>query len=101
MTFASNLLLLTVSFANSIINGLFYVLFAYVILSWLYAFGVVSYRNKFFKTINDVCAALIEPMTGKLRKVFPFLTVGPIDLSVIALYFILHVIQLALYSLVM
>lgn len=97
MTFATGLVFLI----NNLIGAYVYVLIAYVILSWLIGFGVVNSRNPVVAFVNQITDALVEPVVSKLRKLMPFLVVGPIDLSVIALFFILQVVQLGLITLVM
>lgn len=96
MTFATGLVFLI----NNLIGVYVYVLFAYVILSWLINFSVVNPYNGVVKFITSVTDSLVTPVLAKIRSIAPWLVVGVLDLSVIALYFVLQVIQLGLFTLI-
>lgn len=67
------------------------VLVIHVVISWLFAFDVVSRRNEFVSAIARFTTALTEPVLRPLRKVIP--TVAGVDLSVLVLVLALSLIQ--------
>jgi YggT family protein len=66
-------------------------LFAFVILSWLEAFGVINSYNRFVYSLNTFLFRIIEPVLSPIRRFVP--SIGGFDLSPIILLFILHFIQ--------
>lgn len=71
-----------------------WVLIVWVVLSWLIAFNVVNTRNRFVYTLSDVLYRLTEPALRPLRRVLPDL--GGVDLSPVALWFIIYLLRLLL-----
>jgi len=71
-----------------------WVLIVWVVLSWLIAFNVVNTRNRFVYTLSDVLYRLTEPTLRPLRRVLPDL--GGVDLSPVALWFIIYLLRLLL-----
>jgi YggT family protein len=67
------------------------ILLAWVILSWLVAFGVVNMRNQFVATIYRALYGLTEPVLRPIRKILP--NTGAIDLSPIVLVVVLFIIE--------
>jgi len=66
-------------------------LIASIVMSWLIAFNVVNTRNRAVYMIGDVLNRITEPALRPLRRIIP--NTGPLDLSPIALFFILWLIQ--------
>lgn len=66
-------------------------LLAWVILSWLVAFGVVNMRNQFVATVYRALHGLTEPVLKPIRRILP--NTGTIDLSPLVLVVILFVIE--------
>lgn len=66
-------------------------LIASIILSNLVAFNVVNRHNRFVYMVWDVLTRLTEPALRPLRRIIP--SVGMLDLSPIALFFILWLIE--------
>jgi YggT family protein len=62
-----------------------------IVLSWLISFNVVNVRNRAVYMINDVLYRITEPALRPLRRIIP--NTGSLDLSPIALFFILWLIQ--------
>jgi YggT family protein len=62
-----------------------------IVLSWLISFNVVNVRNRAVYMINDVLYRITEPALRPLRRIIP--ATGSLDLSPIALFFILWLIQ--------
>lgn len=71
-------------------------LFAFVILSWLEAFGVVNGYNRFVYSLNTFLFRIIDPALSPIRRFVP--TIHGIDLSPIILLFILYFIQGVLFQ---
>jgi len=66
-------------------------LIAMIVLSWLVSFNVVNTRNRAVYMIGDVLYRITEPALRPLRRIIP--SAGPLDLSPIALFFIIWLIQ--------
>jgi YggT family protein len=61
-----------------------WIVIAYVILSWLVAFGVINSHNRFVYMVLDALFRLTEPVLRPIRRVLPNL--GGIDLSPAVLF---------------
>ncbi len=72
-----------------------YVVIGSVILSWLVAFDVVNMRNRFVFSIGQILNRLTEPALRPIRRILPNL--GGIDLSPMALIFIIWFLQQVLF----
>ena len=59
------------------------VLIVHVVLSWLFAFEIVSRRNTFVSSIFEFTSRLIEPLVRPLRRLIP--PIAGVDLSVLVL----------------
>lgn len=66
-------------------------LIASIVMSWLISFNVVNTRNRAVYLISDVLYRITEPALRPLRRIIP--ATGPLDLSPIALFFILWLVQ--------
>ncbi len=62
-----------------------------IVMSWLISFNVVNTRNRAVAMISDILYRVTEPALRPLRRIIP--ATGPLDLSPIALFFILWLIQ--------
>ncbi|MFO1017564.1 MAG: YggT family protein [Hyphomonadaceae bacterium] len=67
------------------------VLIVYVVISWLYAFDVVSRRNAFVNSTWEFTRRLSDPMLRPLRRLIP--PIAGVDLSVLVLLLILWLLQ--------
>ncbi|MBY0563905.1 MAG: YggT family protein [Hyphomonadaceae bacterium] len=67
------------------------VLIVYVVISWLYAFDVVSRRNQVVASIWEFTSRLSNPILRPLRRVIP--PIAGVDLSVLVLLLILYLVQ--------
>ncbi len=76
-----------------------YVLWAWLILSWLISFNVVNRYQPAVQKISFALFRLTDPALKRIRKYMPDL--GAIDISPIVLILLLHFLQEALiyYSL--
>lgn len=67
------------------------VLIVYVVISWLYAFDVVSRRNQVVGSIWEFASRLSDPMLRPLRRLIP--PIAGVDLSVLVLLLVLYLVQ--------
>lgn len=59
------------------------VLIVYIVISWLYAFDVVSRRNAFVNTVWQFTSRVSDPLLRPLRRLIP--PIAGVDLSVMVL----------------
>ena len=64
---------------STLINLVIFVLFAWVIMSWLVSFDVINTRNPFVATLYRILNQLTAPMLRPIQRVLP--TFGGLDLS--------------------
>ncbi|MBL8531506.1 MAG: YggT family protein [Hyphomonadaceae bacterium] len=74
---------------HAILGLLIIVLIVYVVISWLYAFDVVSRRNAFVNSVWRFCSAITDPFLRPLRRLIP--PIAGVDLSVLVLVLILAI----------
>ncbi|MBI3440145.1 MAG: YggT family protein [Proteobacteria bacterium] len=67
------------------------VLIVYVVISWLYAFDVVSRRNQAVGSIWEFCRAVTDPLVRPLRRFIP--PIAGVDLSVMILLLVVYLLQ--------
>lgn len=72
-------------FLNPFLQIIFWLVIAYVIMSWLVALGIVSFYNQkpMLRQVYVSLERLVEPLVRPIRRVIPNL--GQIDLSVLFL----------------
>ena len=77
-----------------ILRMLSFIIIASAILSWLVAFDVVNYRNRFVYQVSRFLDAVTDPMLRPLRKVIPLL--GGVDITpvvaLLAIWFLQQVL---------
>ena len=71
---------LYVYFISPLLTVLFFIMFAWVISSWLVSFGIIDRRNPNARAILGFLAAICEPMCRPIRRIIPPLN-GVLDLS--------------------
>ena len=76
---------LHIYFINPFLQLIFWLVIAYVIMSWLVAFGVVTLHNRSpaIRQIYEALQRFVEPFARPFRRVLPNL--GQLDLSVLFL----------------
>jgi len=84
---------------DKIIELYILIIFVSVIMSWLTAFNVINRANQFVMMISEFLYRITEPALRPLRRIMPNL--GGIDLSPVALIFILYFIQMVIGMLIM
>jgi YggT family protein len=67
------------------------VLIVYVVISWLYAFDVVSRRNAFVGSVWEFCRRVSDPVLRPLRRLIP--PIAGVDLSVLVLLIIIFLLE--------
>ena len=75
----------------SVLNLYIWVLIAGAILSWLVAFDIINPHNRLVRMIGDFSYRITEPALRPIRRFLP--VVGGMDLSPLALIFIIYFIQ--------
>ena len=79
---------------DMVLNLYMWLLIASAIVSWLVAFNVINTRNRFVYAIGDFLYRVTEPALRPIRRVLP--SFGSIDLSPIALIFLIYIAQMLL-----
>lgn len=67
------------------------VLIVYVVVSWLYAFDVVSRRNAFVGSVWEFCRRISDPVLRPLRRLIP--PIAGVDLSVLVLLIVIGLVE--------
>ena len=80
----------------NIISLYLFIIFVWVIASWLQAFGVINTRNPMVRNILNALSAFVEPVIAPIRRVIP--AMGGLDLSPIVLIFALYFVRDMLIS---
>lgn len=80
----------------NVISLYLFIIFAWVIVSWLQAFGIINTRNPMVRNIVAGINAFVDPVVAPIRRVLP--SMGGLDLSPIVLIFGLYFIRDMLIS---
>ncbi len=67
------------------------VLIIHVVLSWLFAFDIVSRRNQFIGAIFEFTTRLTNPLLRPLRRLIP--PIAGVDLSVLVLLLLIQFLR--------
>src|SRR5271154_2855948 len=84
---------------NAVISLIIFLVFVWVILSWLIGFNVVNIRNPFVRQLSDFLDAVTTPLLAPIRRIVPLL--GGFDISPIILFFFLQFIQILVNNVVL
>ncbi|UPT62715.1 MAG: YggT family protein [Hyphomonadaceae bacterium JAD_PAG50586_4] len=76
---------------HTVLGLLVVVLIVHVVLSWLFAFDIVSRRNELISGIWRFTSAITEPMLRPLRRLIP--PIAGVDLSVLVLLLIIMLVR--------
>lgn len=68
-----------------------WVVVAYVVMSWLYAFGIIDPNNQFSYSVSSFLNKAVDPVLNKIRRFMP--NISGLDISPIVLFFILYFLQ--------
>lgn len=85
---SGGLLAILFGLADTLIALVIVVLIVYVVISWLYAFDVVSRRNPFVNSVYEFTRRISDPMLRPLRRLIP--PIAGVDLSVLVLLLLLQ-----------
>ncbi|OUI84661.1 hypothetical protein HK22_00255 [Gluconobacter sp. DsW_056] len=78
-----------------LIQAFVWILLAYCILSMLLGFGILDIRNRFFYSIFNTLAKIVEPVMSPIRNILP--NTGGIDFAPMV---VLLLIQFLVYPVV-
>lgn len=81
--YSGGLIAIIFNVADALLGLLIAVLVVYVVISWLYAFDVVSRRNAFVGTVWQFTSRVSDPLLRPLRRLIP--PIAGVDLSVLLL----------------
>mmetsp|Transcript_58775 Transcript_58775/g.110115 ORF Transcript_58775/g.110115 Transcript_58775/m.110115 type:complete len:184 (+) Transcript_58775:70-621(+) len=65
----------------------------YALMSWLYAFGIIDYRNDIVMKVQGALSSIIDPVLNPLRSIIP--AFGGFDISFMILWFVIEQAQSA------
>lgn len=91
----AGLLFILFRLVDAIIQLLVVVLIVYVVISWLYAFDIVSRRNQFVYSVWEFCRRIVDPVLRPLRRLIP--PIAGVDLSVLVLILGIQLLILPLW----
>ncbi len=78
-------------YLSVIIQMYIYVIFAFVVMSWLLSFNIISLRTPIWSQIWNVLTSLTNPIFGPLRRFIP--PFGGLDVTPIVVIVTLSIIQ--------
>ena len=94
MTFAATLVGFLFFIIGAVLQLLLIAIIVNAILSWLFAFDVINYRNRFVYQLATMLDRLTSPILAPLRRFIPPL--GGIDLTPVVALLIIRGLQLYL-----
>ena len=74
-----------------LLDFVWYLIIASVVVSWLVAFGVLNTRNDLVYRILDMLNRVTEPLLRPIRRLLP--PMGGLDLSPMIVLLIIYVLQ--------
>jgi YggT family protein len=74
-----------------LLDFVWYLIIASVVVSWLVAFGVLNTRNDVVYRILDILNRVTEPLLRPIRRLIP--PMGGLDLSPMIVLLIIYVLQ--------
>ncbi len=91
----AGLLLIIFRLVDAIIQLFMVVLIVYVVISWLFAFDIVSRRNQFIYSVYEFTRRISDPVLRPLRRLIP--PIAGVDLSVLVLILGIQLLVLPLW----
>ncbi len=76
---------------DAILGLILVVLIVHVVLSWLFAFDIVSRSNRFVGTIFEFTTRVTNPLLRPLRRLIP--AIAGVDLSVLVLLLLIQFLR--------
>lgn len=80
-----------INLLDAILALIIVVLIVHVVLSWLFAFDIVSRRNRFVGAIFEFTTRLTDPLLRPLRRLIP--PIAGVDLSVLVLLLLIQFLR--------
>lgn len=77
--------------ANAILGLLLLAIIINAVLSWLFAFDVINYRNRFVAQVANVLDQITSPILAPLRRFIPAL--GGLDITPIIAWILISGVQ--------
>ena len=77
---------------NTALNLLVIAIIANAILSWLFAFDIINYRNRFVYQVATMLDRVTSPVLAPLRRIIPSL--GGIDITPIIVLILIRATQI-------
>ena len=77
---------------NAVISLMIWFIIAQAILSWLVAFDVINYRNRFVHSVGAFLDQITRPLLEPFRRIIPSL--GGIDVSPIVVILLLQFVNI-------
>ena len=77
---------------SNVINLMVWFIIAQAVLSWLVAFDVVNYRNRFVYSVGSFLDQITRPLLEPFRRIIPSL--GGIDVSPIVVILLLQFVNI-------
>ena len=77
-----------------ILDVIWFVMIAHIILSWLISFQVLNMRQPVVAQIWEGLSRLLEPVYAPIRRILP--NTGPLDLAPLVAFIALIILQQAL-----
>ena len=74
-----------------ILDVIWFVMIAHIILSWLISFQVLNLRQPMVAQIWDGLTRLLEPVYAPIRRMLP--QTGPLDLAPLVAFIVLIILQ--------
>jgi len=68
---------------NAISSLIFYLVMAYAIISWLFAFNIINMYHPFVSSLYNGLEKILEPLLSPIRRILP--NMGGLDLSPVLL----------------
>lgn len=78
-----------------ILDVYMFIVFAWVILSWLIAFNIVNRYQPFVQRLDYALKRMVDPVLSPIRRYMPDL--GGVDISPIVLIILLYFLDYSLY----
>ncbi len=74
-----------------LINFFVFALMIWIVMGWLYAFGVLNTGNRVIYQIYDMLGRILEPVLSPVRRFLP--AMGGVDISPIIVVILLWTVQ--------
>lgn len=86
------MLLGLLQFVDVVLNLIFFIIIAQVIVSWLLAFNILNMSNQFVAMVANALYQLTDPLLRPIRRLLP--NFGGLDISPIILFLAIYFIRL-------